>query len=130
VRTLLRWILAAAALFAAQYFIDGVTVAPDGAAGLGLSSPIATYAILALVLGLVMGLVKPILTLLTCPLQIMTLGLFSLVVNAVAFWLGSYVAQILGLGFQVDGFLPALLGSLVYSVITAVGGTMIEKDRS
>ena len=126
---LLRWILAAVALFAAQTIVDGVTVAPDGAAALGLNHPVATYAILALVLGLVMGLAKPILTLLTCPLQMMTLGLFSLIVNAAAFWLGSYVAQYMELGFTVDGFVPALLGSLVYSVITAVGGTMLEGKK-
>ncbi len=126
---LFRWVLAAAALFAAQYFVDGVSVAPDGASGFGLDSPFATYAILALVLGLVMSLVRPILTALTCPLQIMTLGLFSFVVNAVAFWIASYVAGLLGLGFTVTGFMPALWGSLIYSLITAVGGSFLDSGR-
>jgi putative membrane protein len=70
----------------------------------------------ALALGLANALIRPILVLLTLPVTIVTLGLFLFVINAALFWL---VAQVIK-GFSVDGFLAALVGSLLYSLITLV----------
>jgi putative membrane protein len=75
---------------------------------------------MAAVLGLVNAFVRPILALLSCPLVAMTLGLFILVVNAVAFLIAGRLAEWLGIGFTVDGFVPALFGSIVVSVVSTI----------
>jgi putative membrane protein len=100
---LLRWLLSALALLAVAYLYPGVRVESFFAA-----------AIAALVLGLVNALIRPILVLLTLPVTILTLGLFLFVINAGLFW---FVAQVVK-GFSVDGFLSALVGSILYSLVT------------
>ena len=63
----------------------------------------------------------PILALLSCPLVMLTLGLFLLVINAFTFWLASWISQSwLNIGFHVDGYLPALIGSIIVSVVATV----------
>jgi len=100
---LLRWLLSALALLAVAYLYPGVRVETFFAA-----------LIAALVLGLVNALIRPILVLLTLPVTIITLGLFLFVINAGLFW---FVAQVVK-GFSVDGFLSALVGSILYSLVT------------
>ena len=78
--------------------------------------------IFALVLGLLNALVRPVLLLLTCPLNLLTLGLFVFVVNAVVFWMATWFP----VGVQVDGFLGALIGSLVVSVLTALASQFVR----
>ena len=110
---LIRLAIAALSLFVAAWLIPDIYI--EG------STPWMVYAGMAVVLGLVNLLVKPILNLLTCPIQLITLGLFSLIVNAVAFWLASYLAvNVLDIGFHVDGFLAAFLGALVVSILTPI----------
>jgi len=100
-----RWIVNAAALLLVAYLYPGVHV--DG------FWP-ALWA--ALVLGLVNAVIRPILIILTLPATLLTLGLFLFVINALMFWL---VAEIVK-GFSVNGFWAALLGSILYSIITLV----------
>jgi len=102
-RLLLVWALNAIALLAVAYLYPGVQLQDWQSA-----------AIAALVLGLVNTIIKPILVLLTLPVTILTLGLFLLVLNALLFW---GVASVLP-GFHVNGFWAAMLGALLYSVIT------------
>jgi putative membrane protein len=102
---LARWIVNAAALLLVAYVYPGVHVESFFAA-----------AIAALALGLVNALVRPILVILTLPATLLTLGLFLFVINAVLFW---FVAEIVR-GFTVDGFLAALVGSILYSLVTLV----------
>lgn len=102
---LLRWLLNALALLAVAYLYPGVRVESFFAA-----------AIAALALGLANALIRPILVILTLPVTIVTLGLFLFVINALLFWL---VAEIVK-GFSVQGFMAALIGSLLYSLITLV----------
>ena len=102
---LLRWLLSALALLAVAYLYPGVRVDSFFAA-----------VVAALALGLANALIRPILVLLTLPVTIITLGLFLFVINAALFWL---VAQVIK-GFSVEGFLAALVGSLLYSLITLV----------
>lgn len=78
-------------------------------------------AVAALALGLANALIRPVLVLLTLPVTILTLGLFLFVINAALFWL---VAQIVK-GFAVQGFLDALVGSILYSLITLVVGWIV-----
>ncbi|MHB0874891.1 MAG: phage holin family protein, partial [Anaerolineae bacterium] len=87
------------------------------------------YAIMAVILGLVNALVRPLLKLLTCPLILLTLGLFVLIVNALTLWLASSIAvNWFNVGFYVDGFWPALLGSLVVSIVTVVLSALVKEE--
>jgi putative membrane protein len=109
-RLLIRWIISALALFAAAYFVPGIRVVGPNAW--------AIFAIMAAVLGLVNALVRPVLRLLSCPFIILTLGLFLLIINGISFYLAARLAEVLGVGFYVDGFKAAFLGALVVSVVT------------
>ena len=104
-RLLARWIVNAAALLLVAYLYPGVLVESFFAA-----------AIAAVVLGLVNAVVRPILVILTFPVTLLTLGLFLFVINALLFWL---VAEIVH-GFAVSGFMAALIGSILYSLITLI----------
>ncbi|MBN9401785.1 phage holin family protein [Castellaniella denitrificans] len=107
---LLVWILNAVALLIVAYVLPGITVASFGSA-----------LIAALVLGLLNAVVKPLLILLTLPLTIVTLGLFLLVLNALVFWFAGSILK----GFQVDGFWWAVIGAIVYSIVsTALAGLL------
>jgi len=112
---ILRWFLNALALMLVAYFYSGVQV-----------SGISAALIAALVLGLVNALIRPVLILLTLPVTLLTLGLFIFVINALMFWL---VAEMVP-GFKVSGFLAALLGSLMFSVITMVTSFLIPDGKS
>jgi putative membrane protein len=104
-RLILVWLINTLALLALPYVIPGVKVDTFTAA-----------VIAALVLGLINTLIRPILVLLTLPATILTLGLFIFVINGLLFW---FVGS-LDLGFRVDGFWTAVLGAVVYSVISWV----------
>ena len=83
-----------------------------------------TALIFAVVLGLLNALVRPLLLLVTCPLNFITLGLFTFVVNALVFWLATVVVG----GVDVTGFTGALLGSLTVTICTAIVDRFIEAD--
>lgn len=112
-RLLLKWIIAALAIFAAAYFVPGIHVAS-----------FITAFIVALVLGILSVTIKPVVKLITLPINLLTLGLFSLVVNALFFWLVGTIIK----GFTVDGFVAAFLGSLVVSVVNFIGDKLIDKE--
>ncbi len=107
---LLVWILNAVALLIVAYILPGITVASFGSA-----------LIAALVLGLLNTLVKPVLILLTLPITLVTLGLFLLVLNALVFWFAGSILK----GFQVDGFWWALLGALIYSIVSGALASLL-----
>lgn len=106
----IRWLILTLAIFAAVRIVPGITFE-----GFGWE-----LGIVALVFGLVNIAIRPILTLLTCPLVILTLGLFALVINALLLWLTAQIATSLGVAFSVAGFWPAVLGSLVISIVNLV----------
>ena len=98
-KIVIRWIIVSLSLFIAAWLVPGIRV--DGNAWVA-------YAAMAVILGLVNALVRPVLTLLSCPLIILTLGLFVLVINGLTLWLASAIAvNWFGIGFYVDGFWPA-----------------------
>jgi putative membrane protein len=110
-KLLLKWLLSAAALLLVAYLYSGVQVQTFTAA-----------MIAALVIGLFNTIVRPILVVLTFPVTLVTLGLFLFVINALMFWAASGVLD----GFQVRGFLAALIGSLIYSVLGVVIESALE----
>jgi len=93
------------ALLVVAYLLPGITVASFGSA-----------LIAALVLGLLNSLVKPVLVLLTLPITVVTLGLFLIVLNALLFWFAGSILK----GFQVNGFWWAVIGALLYSLISGL----------
>jgi len=105
----LTWIVAAVSLVITAYIVPGITVA---------SFPAAMLA--AVFIGLVNAVVRPIITLLTLPLSILTLGLFLFVVNAISLSLASWLAGAFSIGFTVSGFWPALFGSIVLSFVSGL----------
>jgi putative membrane protein len=111
-RLFIRWILSAIALLLVAYLVPGITVS-------GFFSAL----IAALILGLINALIKPILVLLTLPINILTLGLFTLVINALLFWFGSAVVK----GFSVAGFWPAFWGALVLWLINWIIAELLRK---
>ena len=104
-KLLVKWLLSAAALLAVAYLYSGVVVNSFGAA-----------LIAAFVIGLFNMILRPVLTVLTLPITVITLGLFLFVINALMFWSAAGVLD----GFYVRGFGAALLGSLLYSLIGVV----------
>lgn len=108
-----RILITALALLLVAEFVPGITVA-------GLYPAIIS----AIVLGILNAVVRPILIVLTLPITILTLGLFMFVINAALFL---FVASFIE-GFEVDSFLVALLGSLIVSVISALGNKFVKSS--
>ncbi|HUR33141.1 MAG TPA: phage holin family protein [Vicinamibacterales bacterium] len=107
---LLRLVVNAAALWVATEVVPGVSY----------TGGIAPFVAVALIFGVINATLRPITKLLTCPLILLTLGLFALIVNGLMLWLTSTVATSLGLGFRVAGFWPAFWGALVVSIISTL----------
>jgi len=120
-KLLIRWVITSLALFAAAWFVPGIRV--EGNAWI-------VYAVMAVILGLVNAIVRPLLKLLTCPLVILTLGLFTLVINGVTLWLASVIARKwFYVGFYVDGFWAAFLGALIVSIVTVILSVLVREDE-
>ncbi len=107
-KIILTWLLAACALLLVAYLYPGVQV-----------QSFTSALIAAAVIGLFNAVLRPILVILTLPVTIVTLGLFLFVINALRFWAAASVLS----GFQVSGFVAALVGSLIYSVLMLVVNT-------
>lgn len=124
-KLLLRWLINALALFAAAVVVKGIGVEEARWAGW------VVFAIAAVIFGLVNALIRPLLKLLTCPLILLTLGLFTLVINAFMLWLTGVISQSLDLGFYVDGFWSAFWGGLVVGIVSVVLNLIVrdEEDR-
>ncbi len=116
---LIRLIINAIALYVATQV--GIT-------GLSFKGDWTTIAIVAFIFGLVNALVRPLLTLLTCPLLILTLGLFTLIINALMLALTGWIAAYFHLGFVVDGFWAAFIGALVVSIVSFVLTLVLRED--
>ncbi len=101
-KLIFKWIILSAAVVLAERLIPGITIVS-----------LSTALIAGLVLGLINLIIKPILTLLTLPINILTLGLFGIVLNALLFWGAAYFVP----GFIISGFIAALLGSLLISLV-------------
>jgi len=115
---LLRLIINAVALLITAYVIPGIQL--GAARPHPTTNDWITLLFVALIFGLVNAAIRPILIVLSLPLEIITLGLFIFVINAFMLLLTSWIARALGLGFRVDRFLTALLGALIISIVSFV----------
>jgi putative membrane protein len=112
-RFIVRLLAGAVALGVAAWLIDGISLGPGTT-----NERIVTLLFVALIFGLVNAIVRPIAQLISLPLLILTLGLFTFVVNALMLLLTAWIGSQFDLTFEVDGFWSALLGALVISVVT------------
>jgi putative membrane protein len=117
-RFFIRLLITAVALWVAVYFVDGIDY----------TGPLLHLLLVALVFGVVNAFVRPILKALTCPLIVLTLGLFVLVLNALMLLITSALSSALGLAFHVDGFVPAFIGGLVVGITSAVLNLFVKDD--
>jgi putative membrane protein len=116
---IIRWAINAVGLYAAVLLVPGIHLSGSWTGVLWL----------ALIFGLLNALVRPLLKFLTCPLIILTLGLFTLIINTLMLMLTSTVGQAFGIGLIVDGFWAALLGSLVISIVSMVMSVIFRDER-
>lgn len=124
----MRWILRllanAGALAVATWLLPGITL---NAGSTGRSA--AVMLAVALIFGIVNSIVKPIFTLVTAVVVLVTLGLFLLVINALMLMLTSWLSGQLGLGWHVEGFWTAVLGALIVSVVSWLLNTFLHDKR-
>ena len=117
-RYIATWILVALAFLLLPTIVPGISIAS-----------FKTALVIAALWGLVNLLIKPIIGLVLLPITIITLGLFSFVVNALLFWGVGAFASAFGIGFSVGGFVPAFLGSLVISVATFIAHRILSEEE-
>ena len=117
---ILRWAINAIELYLAVLILPGID----------LRSDLVSILWLALIFGLVNALFRPLIQILTCPLIILTLGLFTLVINTFLFWLTSVIGNSFGFGLTISNpvWWNAFLGGLVVSIVSVVM-TLILKDE-
>lgn len=113
-KTIFRWFLNAGALLLIANYLPGMALG-------GLYSALITV----VVLGLVNALIRPIIFILSLPINILTLGLFTFVINALMFW---FVASIVK-GFTVNSFGTAFLASILFSILSFCISLLLKKDR-
>jgi len=119
-KLLIRWIVSSLSLFAAAWLVPGIHAEKNSW---------TLFAVMAVILGLVNAIVRPLLRLLSCPLVILTLGLFLLVINGLTLWLASYIAvNWFQVGFYVHGFAAAFWGALVVSIVSMVLNGIIKEE--
>ncbi len=118
VRLAVRWGVTMLALLAAAALVRGVDI--DGWQALLPAAAIFMV---------VRAVLRPLLILLTCPLEVLTLGLFTIVINALVFAFTAWISGKLSIGFHVDGFVAALLGSLVVSGVYFIAAAVLRRER-
>jgi putative membrane protein len=113
--TIGRIAVTALAVAVAAWLIPGITVTGSSQANIAL-----TVILVAVIIGVVNAVVKPLVSAITGCLILVTLGLFLVVINAWMLMLSSWISGLVGLGFHVDGFWPAVLGGIVISIVSAL----------
>jgi len=115
----LTWLVAAISLLVTAKIVPGIEVS---------SFTAAIFAVV--IIGFVNATVKPIITILTLPLTILSLGLFLLVVNAISLSLAGWLASAFDIGFKVSGFWPPLFGSIVLSLVSGFIGKFVKLEQN
>lgn len=118
-RILLRLLINGIALWAAVEIVPGIHA----------ESPL-TILIVALIFGVINALLRPVVTFFTCPMVILTLGLFIFVINALMLWFTAWVAGQFDLGFGIEGgFWPAFWGAIVISIVSLAISLVIKDEE-
>jgi len=119
---LVRWGITAAAVAVAAWIVPGISV--------GEPHRVGTVILVALVLGLINAFIRPLISILSCGLIVLTLGLFTLVINGLMLWLASAITvNWPGLNFHVNGFWNAVLGALIISLVSLLVSTFVGNKK-
>lgn len=116
----LHWLANAVALWVAAYLVPG----------LDFSGDLVRLLLVAAVFGIVNSLLRPLLTVLTCPLIVLTLGLFTLVINALMLMVTGWLSVRWNLGFTVAGFWAAFWGGLVVGLVSLVLSLVLPSSKA
>jgi putative membrane protein len=126
----LSWLVTTAvALAAATLLIEGISFTGPSYGQDEIRHKLVPLLLVALIFGVITSFVKPILTVLSIPFIVITLGLFLLVINAGLLLLTSWVADQLDIGFDVTGFWPAVGGAIVITVVTWIVDSLIGEPK-
>lgn len=117
---LLRLLVNAVALWVATQVVTGVHYEGD----------VLPFLVVALIFGVINATLRPLTKLVTCPLILLTLGLFTFIVNGLMLWLTSGLAESLGLGFHVDSYWAAFLGAIVVSIVSTLLSMTVKVSGS
>lgn len=121
-KLVIRWVITAVALVVAVWLIPGIRIESQNAwIAVGL---------MAVSLGFVNAIIRPVLMFLSCGCIILTMGLFMIVVNGLALWAASWISvNLFNVGFYVDGLWPAMLGSIVVSIVSFLLSLLLPDNR-
>ncbi len=122
---LLRVIINAVAIWLATLVLSGLDVVGGG----DTTTTVIVFLVVALVFGIVNAVVKPIVKSLALPLYVLTLGLFTVIVNAAMLWITSWLSQRSEYGLRIDNFGTAVLGALIISVVSFVLSVALKNKR-
>jgi putative membrane protein len=122
-RILIKLVITAVALWLATVLIHGINLTTHSTTG-----KIGTLIVVALIFGIINAVLKPIIKTIGCLAYAITLGLISIVVNGLLFWLTSYIAGKLSVPFHVTGFVPAVLGALLVGIVGWLLSLVVDRD--
>ena len=111
-RLVFRWLISTLTLMLVAYYVPGIMVASFYSA-----------LIAALILGLINAVIRPLVIVLTLPVNVLTLGLFTLVINSLMFWLAASMVK----GFYVSSFMAAFWGALIMWLVSWITNSMLKK---
>lgn len=126
-RIVVRVLINALALWAAAWLLPGITLTETSGGSTGNTTVdlVLAYLFIGVVFGIVNALVRPVVRLLSLPLTVLTLGLFTVIINAGMLMLTAWLSQHTPVHFDVDSFFwTAVLGALIISVVSLVAGTL------
>ena len=121
-KLVIRWAITAVALVVAVWLIPGIRIESQNAwIAVGL---------MAVILGFVNAIIRPVLMFFSCGCIILTMGLFMIVVNGLALWSASWISvNMFNVGFYVDGLWPAILGSIVVSIVSFLLSLLLPDNK-
>lgn len=133
-RFVVRVLINGLAIWVASWILPGLTIAPAKVVGGAIAGTGATadtintvlaYLFIALIFGVVNALVKPIVKLLSLPVTILTLGLFTVIINAAMLWLTAWASSYTPVQFSIDDFFwTAILAALIISIVSMIVGSL------
>jgi putative membrane protein len=122
-RFLIKLVITALALWLATVLIHGINLTTHSTTG-----KVGTLIVVALIFGIINAVLKPIIKTIGCLAYAITLGLISIVVNGLLFWLTSYIAGKLSVPFHITGFVPAVLGALLVGIVGWLLSLIVDRD--
>ncbi|WP_416385015.1 phage holin family protein [Tersicoccus mangrovi] len=133
-RFLFRWVVNALALAVAAWLLPGLAITADAAMvrtfGSAQTATMAAYVIISLIFGLVNAIIRPVLAFLSIPITCLTLGLFSIIINALMLWLTAWLSTFTPAKLIIDTFFwTAVLAALIVSVVSLLTGWLEPKER-